>query len=291
MKSFLEFKSIQKRYGPVTALQPFNFGITSGRVIALLGPNGAGKSTLLGCLLGLIQPTSGEILFEGKRLCERDRARFAYVPERLVLYPHRTVWENGMFFARLKNQNAEELERQLKRVALYEFKTRKTRQLSKGMLQRLGLAIALCGRPDLLVLDEPFNGLDPVLLETFQEILREELARGATIIIATHSISAVEPLATDVVLLLDGQLAAAGSLDALRSAFCEPSLEKIYHRIARGEVVPHEIATAAKATLPASVREAAGTAPTAVDLPRFGSTTLQPALLPQSDENYLANCR
>jgi ABC-2 type transport system ATP-binding protein len=109
-------------------------------------------------------------------------------------------------------------------------------QLSKGMLQRLGLAIALCGQPELLILDEPFNGLDPALLDIFQDVLREEIQRGATLLISTHTISAVEPLATNVAVLLNGRLAAHGSITELQSRYPDDeSLESVYRRIARGE--------------------------------------------------------
>jgi ABC-type multidrug transport system ATPase subunit len=109
-------------------------------------------------------------------------------------------------------------------------------ELSKGMLQRLGLAIALCGEPELLILDEPFNGLDPALLDAFQEVLREEIQRGATLLISTHTISAVEPLATNVAVLLNGRLAAYGSVNELRARYPdEKSLELVYRRIAREE--------------------------------------------------------
>jgi ABC-2 type transport system ATP-binding protein len=105
------------------------------------------------------------------------------------------------------------------------------------MLQRLGLAIALGGQPELLVLDEPFNGLDPALLETLQTILREENERGATLLISTHTMSAVEPLATHVAILLQGQLAAFGSLSELRAEnYDSSSLEDLYHQIARRRV-------------------------------------------------------
>lgn len=234
MNPFLQFKSIEKHFGPVAALKGVSLQIEPGNILALLGPNGAGKSTLFGCLLGLIRPTRGEVQFHGHHITDADRIRFGYVPERIALYPHRTVWENGIFFARLRNQPAAELERQLKRVGLYNVQERKVRQLSKGMLQRLALAIALCGQPDLFVLDEPFNGLDPVLLDELQTILRAEQERGATLLISTHTISAVEKLATHVAILLSGTLATAGALEDLRPQFPEEdSLESIYHRIAR----------------------------------------------------------
>ncbi len=245
MNSILQFKNIEKRFGHIVALNNVTLDVEQGCVLALLGPNGAGKSTLFGCLLGLIFPTGGEVLLREQNVRDCDRCSFGYVPERISLYPQRTVWENGLFFAKLRGQTAHELETQLKRVGLYNVHDRKVRQLSKGMLQRLGLAIALCGQPKLLVLDEPFNGLDPVLLEQLQNILRAEKERGATLLISTHTISAVENLATHVAILLQGQVAASGTLAELRATYPDhASLESIYHTIARQSrnVAPEEIA-------------------------------------------------
>ncbi len=234
MAPLLHFQAVEKRYGPVCALIGVDLAVEPGSVLALLGPNGAGKTTLFGCLLGLVQATGGQIQLRGRPITDADRYRFGYLAERIALYPQRTVLENGLFFARLKNQPAAELECQLKRVGLYAVQDRPVRHLSKGMLQRLGLAIALCGKPELLVLDEPFNGLDPALLDGLQRILREETARGATLLISTHTMSAVEPLATHVAILLQGRLAASGTLGALCAQHAGAgSLEAVYHRIAR----------------------------------------------------------
>ncbi len=242
----LHFDSLAKRYGPVQALADISLDIEPGSILALLGPNGAGKSTLFACLLGLARPTFGSIRFNGQPITETDCARFGYLAERIAVYPQRTVRENGLFFARLKNQSTAEFEHQLKRVGLYAVQNRPVRHLSKGMLQRLGLAIALCGRPEVLVLDEPFNGLDPALLEGLQRILREEQARGATLLISTHTMSAIEPLASHVAILLQGRLAAHGPLARFRAEYPgEPSLESIYHLIARSQAGnPEEILSA-----------------------------------------------
>jgi ABC-2 type transport system ATP-binding protein len=134
------------------------------------------------------------------------------------------------------------VETQLERVCLGNVRARQVRQLSKGMLQRLGLAIALCGQPELLVLDEPFNGLDPALLDELQRILRAENERGATLLISTHTMSAVEPLASHVAILLCGRLAASGGLDELRAEHGgDDSLEAMYHRIARSRRETEEV--------------------------------------------------
>ena len=233
MTSYLQISELSKLYGRVRALDRINLSVERGSILAVLGPNGAGKSTLFGCLLGFTWPSSGHIRLQGGLLSEADRAAVGYVAERVSLYPHRTVAENAEFFALLKGRRLENAELQLKRVGLYNLRERKVRQLSKGMLQRLGLAIALCGEPDLLVLDEPFNGLDPALLDTLQSILREEHGRGATLLISTHTMSAVEPLATHIAILLQGRLAAFDTLKGLHAEYDpEDSLEDIYHRIA-----------------------------------------------------------
>jgi ABC-type multidrug transport system ATPase subunit len=233
MTPYLHFESLEKRFGDVSALAGVTLSVDRGGVLALLGPNGAGKSTLFGCLLGFACPTAGAINYEGATLTSDVRRMIGYMPERISLYPQNSVLENGTFFAQLKGQPTSELERQLKRVGLYHVQDRAAGKLSKGMLQRLGLAIALCGAPEILVLDEPFNGLDPALLETLQNILTEERQRGATLLVSTHTISAVEPLATHVAVLLEGSLAAQGSIHELRTIFSQHSLEAIYHAVAR----------------------------------------------------------
>src|SRR5689334_11982236 len=144
MSAYLQISGLTKRYGAITAVADLNLSVERGQVLAVLGPNGAGKSTLFGCLLGFTWPTSGAIRLEGKPIGDADRTAFGYVAERVALYPQRTVEENATFFALLKGHRVAETERQLKRVGLYEARDRKVRQLSKGMLQRLGLAIALC---------------------------------------------------------------------------------------------------------------------------------------------------
>jgi len=233
MNIYLQIRELTRNYGRVRALANIDLSLDHGQVLAVLGPNGAGKSTLFGCLLGFTRPTSGTLLLHGCPLTEMDRVNFGYAAERIALYPQRSVMENAGFFAGLKGHPLEEAGRQLERVGLAGARDCKVRQLSKGMLQRLGLAIALCGRPPVLVLDEPFNGLDPALLETLQEILREEQRRGATLLVSTHTISAIEPLATHAAILLEGRLAAFADVAELRARYGEASsLEEIYRDVA-----------------------------------------------------------
>jgi len=236
MNPHLQISNLTKRFGRNCALQDINLSVERGAVLALLGPNGAGKSTLFGCLLGLTLPDSGEILLNGHTITGSDRSNFGYVAERVALYWYRTVKDNAVLFARLKGHEPSSAEKQLSRVGLESVADRPVCQLSKGMLQRLGLAIALCGEPELLILDEPFNGLDPALLDVFQDVLRQEIERGATLLISTHTISAAEPLATNVAVLLNSRLASHGSVSDLRARYPEDeTLEWVYRRIARGQ--------------------------------------------------------
>ena len=135
MTPYLRFTSVEKRYRRVTALSGIDLEVDQGSILALLGPNGAGKSTLFGCLLGLTRPTAGHIELRGRPGDRRQtRARFGYTPERVALYLTITVRENGLFFAQLRGHNGRELACQLQRVGLDHVRSRKVRQLSKGML-------------------------------------------------------------------------------------------------------------------------------------------------------------
>lgn len=233
MNPLLRFECVRKTYGQVTALDRVSLDVPEGGILAVLGPNGSGKSTLFGCLLGFVRPTSGQMEFCGSPVSALIRRRFGYLAERVSLYPNRSILENGVFFGSLRGSGTGEIEHQLGRVGLSDHRHRKVGTLSKGLLQRAGLAIALVGEPDLLVLDEPFNGLDPELLDNVLEILREEHARGATLLISTHNHSVVEPLASHVAVLREGALRAFGSLGDLQAGCGTALLEEIYRHALR----------------------------------------------------------
>ena len=243
--SFLSFESLSKNYGAIEALRGIDLQVERGSVVALLGPNGAGKSTLFGCLLGTVLPDSGTVRFDGRQVTDAERRKFGYLAERVALYPQRTVRENAAYLAKLKGIPPDAVTHSLKRVGMDQLLSRKISQLSKGQLQRVGFAIALAGAPELFVLDEPFNGLDPVVLETVFDVIREERDRGATILVSTHTISAAEEIATHAAILLDGTLLLTGPLDDLRREFPGGSLETIYHQIARRRLKPGMEAMAA----------------------------------------------
>lgn len=240
----LSFERVSKSYGAVEALREVSLTVAGGSILALLGPNGAGKSTLFGCLLGTVLPDSGQVRLGGRPVTHRTRMSFGYLAERVSLYPQRSVRENAEYLCRLKGMEFEAARAAFDRVGLDRLLERKAAQLSKGQLQRAGLALALAGAPELLVLDEPFNGLDPAVLETVLELLCQERERGATILVSTHTISAAEEIATHAAILLDGKLSLSGSLEELRCQFPRRALEAIYRSVAkaRGEREPEALA-------------------------------------------------
>ena len=213
-------KHFRTRFGRAesVALDGVDLEVPRGEAFGLLGPNGAGKTTFIKCLLGISHPDSGEVVLLGGRPEDpRTRARVGYLPERLTLPG---AWTPRAFLgsvARLKGLPRERaaVEALLARVGLTETAERRIRGFSKGMRQRLGLAAALVGAPELLVLDEPTDGVDPLGRVEIRQLLAAELARGATLFINSHLLSETERICTRVGILARGRLVRSGPLEAL----------------------------------------------------------------------------
>jgi ABC-2 type transport system ATP-binding protein len=202
----------------VPAVRGVSFVVPRGAVFALLGHNGAGKTTTLGCILGLVHPDAGEIAILGEdNRRPASRRRVGYLPEQPYFYEHLTARELLGFYARLQELPAREADAEipalLERVGLAHRAGGSLRKFSKGMMQRLGLAQALLGRPDLLVLDEPMSGLDPIGRREVRELLAEEKERGTTILLSSHIVPDVEVLADAAVFLREGLLVGEHDLD------------------------------------------------------------------------------
>jgi ABC-2 type transport system ATP-binding protein len=202
----------------IPAVRGISFTLTRGRVLALLGHNGAGKTTTIGCIMGLIQPDVGEIrLFGEPHTRPAARRRVGYLPERPNFYEHLSGRELLRFYARLLELPGRDIEtavdRALTRVGMRRHEGLSIRKHSKGMLQRLGLAQALLGDPDLLILDEPMSGLDPIGRRDVRDLLAEERERGTTIVLSSHIVPDVEVLADTAVFLREGLLVADRELD------------------------------------------------------------------------------
>lgn len=202
------------------AVRGVSFLVRRGSMLALLGHNGAGKTTTLSCILGLIEPDAGQIAIFGRdHRRPQARAKLGYLPERPSFYEYLTGRELLAFYADLLGIPGRERSRQvatvLARVGLTDRADRKLRKYSKGMLQRLGLAQALLGEPELLILDEPMSGLDPLGRREVRELLLELRAGGMTIVLSSHIVPDVEALADEVVILREGLLMASHRLDQL----------------------------------------------------------------------------
>jgi ABC-2 type transport system ATP-binding protein len=220
----IEVRALSKTYdgffgrSPQPALRDVDLSIPSGAAFGLIGLNGAGKTTLVKALLDVVRPTSGSIRVLGGSPAQPGiRARVGYLPERLYLPPRWKPTEVLASVARLRGiERADaEIRRQLGRVGLGPTTERPVGDFSKGMKQRLGLAVALLGAPELLILDEPSDGIDPVGRVEIRAILKEEIARGATILLNSHLLSETERICERIGVLADGKLLTQGSLKDL----------------------------------------------------------------------------
>ncbi len=208
----------------IRGIEGVSFSVPRGSVFALIGHNGAGKTTTINCILDLVHADGGEVSIMG--LDHRDpasRRRVGYLPERPYFFEHLTGLELLQFYARLlrmdKNRRTARIDEVLEMVGLTAFAGRRIRKFSKGMLQRIGLAQAVLGEPDLLILDEPMSGLDPIGRREIRELLMDLKRAGTTIILSSHIVPDVEMIADTVGILQEGSLAAVRDLTELNNGF------------------------------------------------------------------------
>jgi len=217
----LELHDVTKRYGDRLALDHVSFTVGDGRLTGFVGGNGAGKTTTMRIILGVLAADSGSVAIDGTAVTTADRRRFGYMPEERGLYPKMRVLEQTVYLARLHgwtaaaaHRNALEL---LERLGLGERTNDTIESLSLGNQQRAQIAAALVHRPEVLVLDEPFSGLDPMAVETVLGVLADAAASGAPVLFSSHQLDIVERLCDDLVIIAGGRIAAAGSRDSLRA--------------------------------------------------------------------------
>jgi ABC-2 type transport system ATP-binding protein len=225
----LEIKDLSKRYGDIVALDGASFTAVPGRLVGFLGPNGAGKTTTMRCIFGLARPDRGETLWKGAAIDRPARLRFGYMPEQRGLYPRMRVGEQMSYFAQHHGMSAKDADaataRWLERLGLADRARDKLETLSHGNQQRVQLGAALVHDPELLVLDEPFSGLDPIGIATMTEILRERAAAGVGVVFSSHQLDLVEDVCEDVVIIARGRIVAHGAIDELRAASDRRHLE------------------------------------------------------------------
>jgi len=213
-------KSFQqkRKLGSVHAVSDISFTVNAGEIVGFIGHNGAGKTTTIKCALGLLKPTSGEVtLWGNKPASPKVRKRLGYIPENPDYDDSFSPMEYLSMFSQMRGIEGDTTiwKNLLKRVGLENWENTIIRQFSKGMKQRMSLALALQSTPDLLILDEPTGGLDPIARKEFRDIILEENKRGATIFLSSHILSEVETLCNNAVILVKGKLMASGSLQEL----------------------------------------------------------------------------
>ncbi len=225
----LEITDLSKQYGSVRALDGATFTVRPGRLVGFLGPNGAGKTTTMRCVFGLARPDRGTISWRDRPIDRAARLRFGYMPEQRGLYPRMKVADQLTYFAEQHGLSARDAKaataRWLEGLGLADRSNAKLEALSHGNQQRVQLGAALVHDPELLVLDEPFSGLDPLGIETMSAILRERAAEGVAVVFSSHQLDLVEDLCEDVVIINHGRIAAAGAIDELRAASGRRHLE------------------------------------------------------------------
>jgi Cu-processing system ATP-binding protein len=215
----IEIKHVSKRYGKIEAVRDVTFDLDPGEATALVGHNGAGKTTLLKLMLGLVHPTAGTIRVLGDNPAAGEfaaRRKLGYLPENVSFNAALTGGEILSFYARLKGEPVAKALGLLDRVGLGSASARRVATYSKGMRQRLGLAQALIGEPQVLLLDEPTTGLDPELRLSFYEIVQALRDRGATVVLSSHALAELGEHADRVVIMSHGAMVAHGSINELR---------------------------------------------------------------------------
>ena len=222
MSEALILDGVTKRYGDFEAVRDLSFTAPTGRILGFLGPNGAGKTSTLRMILGLVEPTAGSISVLGARGARQVRSRIGFLPEERGLYRRMTPVDAIVFFAGLKGvPNAVARKRALEMLesqGLSDAAHRPIKALSKGMAQKVQLLSALAHEPDLVLLDEPFSGLDPVNQQSLETMIRDLGKRGATVVFSTHVMQHAERLCDRVVLLAGGRKAFDGTVAEARAA-------------------------------------------------------------------------
>jgi ABC-2 type transport system ATP-binding protein len=226
--SSITVEHISKNFAALRAVNDVSFTVEPGEIFGLLGPNGAGKTTTIRIILDIFKPDTGSISVLGGAMSEAKKDRIGYMPEERGLYQDITVERCLVYLATLKGMQVGEakkrIDQYLVRFDLLAYRRKKLKELSKGMQQKAQLIATLVHRPELIIIDEPFNALDPVNTQMVKELLREERQKGAAIIMCTHQMAQVEELCDRLVLINRGQAVLYGQLNEIRRSFAAREL-------------------------------------------------------------------
>jgi len=226
----LELTDVCKNFGTKEAVKHLNIKIDKPGVYGLLGTNGAGKTTTIRMILGIIKKTSGKITWNGKEVT-RENVNFGYMPEERGVYPKTKIFEQLIYFARLKGMSKPDAEKSinywLERLQMQEYKDVLAEKLSKGNQQKIQFIIAVMNDPELIVLDEPFSGLDPVNTELLKDVMKELIKKNKYIIMSSHQMTSIEEFCTDLTILNKGNVVLQGNLEKIKNGYISDKLEVI----------------------------------------------------------------
>jgi len=224
----LEVRDVNKNFGAKCAVNNLSFTIDKPGAFGLLGTNGAGKTTTIRMILGIIKKDTGTINWNGKEV-ERKNVNFGYLPEERGIYPKTKVYDQLMYFAKLKGMNKQDADESikywLKRLQLEEYTNMLAEKLSKGNQQKVQFITAVMHNPELIVLDEPFSGLDPINTELLKDIMIELINKNKYIIMSSHQMSSIEEFCTDLVILDRGKTVVKGNLNKIKNSYKANKLE------------------------------------------------------------------
>ena len=219
METILSLKNLDKKYGAIHAVNNLSFDIQKGNVYGILGPNGSGKSTTLGIVLNVVNRTSGEFSwFNGQLSTHEALKKVGAIIERPNFYPYMTATQNLALICKIKGISTEKIDEKLTVVNLFERRNSKFKTFSLGMKQRLAIASALLNDPEILILDEPTNGLDPQGIHEIRQIIKDIAAKGTTILLASHLLDEVEKVCSHVVIIREGVKLYSGRVDEMTAS-------------------------------------------------------------------------
>jgi len=227
-RTAIRVENISKRYGSFQAVQDLSFDVVTGEIFAILGPNGAGKSTTIRMILDILKPDTGRIAVLGGPLTEATKDRIGYMPEERGLYRSVKVLEMMVYLGTLKGMSTADARRRsleyLERLELADYANKKVSDLSKGMQQKIQFAVTLLHRPELIIIDEPFSGLDPVNTLIIKQMLLELRSSGGAIVMSTHQMNQIEEMADRLLMIDRGRMALYGAVDEVRRQYAENAI-------------------------------------------------------------------
>lgn len=224
----IEITDVSKMFNDTSVVDTVSFDVFSGEIFGLIGPNGAGKTTTIRMIMDMIKPDSGEINIFGNPLNQENKNRIGYLPEERGLYKKLTVQQSILYFAGLKNVShylaVKRMEEVLTRIDMFQYKTKKIEELSRGMSQLIQFAVTLIHDPSLVILDEPFANLDPINSEMIKEIILELRNHGKAVILSTHRMNEVEQLCDRILMIDEGRSVLYGKLADIRNKYSKNSI-------------------------------------------------------------------